>query len=121
MAIDAIKEYEELLKHFARDFRTAGNLKTPNTEDAIDIRAAIVGFSYNAPTEQWGRNHYEYVREHSLPAPELPLSEGAFHALCLGYLLGLFQADRITEQEFAIAEAQLAGFMLLKAGAIATV
>ena len=121
MSIDAIKEYEELLAHFMRDFRTAGNLKTPNTEDALDIRAAIVGFSYHAPTEQWGRNHYEYVRQHSLNLPETPTSERAFYALCLGYLLGLFQVERITEHEFATAEAQLAGFVLLKAGTIATV
>ena len=118
MSIDAVADFEVLLKNLARDFRTATDLKTPNAEDSIEIRAAIVGFSYNSLTEQWGRNHYEYVREHSSHSAEIPESERVLHALCLGYLLGMFQADKITEQEFSTAEHQLAGFVLLKAGTI---
>jgi hypothetical protein len=119
MSIDATREFETLLRNFVRDMRTAISLKSPNSEDSLDIRVAIVGFSYNSATEQWGRNHYQYVREHSSQDAEIPEPERAFHALCLGYLLGLFQAEKISENEFSNAENQLAGFVLLKAGNIA--
>jgi hypothetical protein len=116
--MNAMKTYEKLLEHFARDLRTASDLATPNVEDTLEMRAAIVGFSYNAPTEQWAHGHYEYVSQHALEDPDRPSNEKAFHALCLGYLLGLFQSQKITEHEFSGAEAQLNGFLLLKAGAI---
>ena len=115
---EPLREFEKLLLVFPRDMASATGLSTPNAQDTLEIRAAIVGFSYHSRTEEWGRNHFEYMERHITTASSLELRDLIFSCLCLGYLLGLFQADKITEDQFQVAEVQLPGFILLKAGRI---
>jgi hypothetical protein len=115
---EAFAEFNQLLEVFARDLATAKAIATPNVQDTLEIKAAIVGFSYHSKTEDWGRNHLVFVGRHISGASSLEGRELIFSCLCFGYLLGLFQANKITEQQFQLAEAQLPGFIMLKAGRI---
>lgn len=112
--MDAMLVFEELLSTFSRDLRLAETLESPNPEDSLEIRAAIVGFSYNSPTEAWKRFHLDYIRNHLPDLTTQPKSEVAFQSLCLGYLLGLYQIGAITDQQLLLAEYQLPGFILSK-------
>ena len=115
---EALTDFDKLLNAFSRDLATAKAISTPNLQDTLNIKAAIVGFSYNSKTEDWGRNHFDYLDHHISASSSLNNRELLFSCLCVGYLLGLFQADKITESQFHVAEAQLPGFILLKAGLI---
>jgi hypothetical protein len=112
---DGLPEFEKLHKSFARDRNTAEQLISLNPKDSLEIRIAIVGFSYNAATDQWARSHFDFVQKQI----RMTSSEGnelLFFSLCHGFLLGLLQAGKINDLEFDLAEAQLPGFLLLKGG-----
>lgn len=111
--MDVIKSLANLVHDFSRDVEIAKTLESPNSEDDLTIRTAIVGFSYNSPTDDWGKGHYLFVRkrldgEYSLrnlePYGVHRENIQLFYALCVGYVLGLFQADKATEQDVARAE-----------------
>jgi len=118
---EGLAEFERLLRKFGRDFQTAKALVTPNIEDSLEVRSAIVGFSYHAKTEAWGPNHLAYIQRHISTISSLAGPELHFSCLCIGFLLGLFQADKITEQQFRLAETQLGGFIMLNAGKLCQV
>ena len=94
-----------------------------NEQDSLPIKCAIVGFSYNSPTEEWGIRHFEFVqtridssyREEDLLYYEENSGNVAMaFALCIGYLLGAYQAEKITNDEFKLAEIQIPGLLMLK-------
>jgi hypothetical protein len=125
--MDALIQLQSLVNTFARDVELAKNVKSPNPEDDIAIKTAIVGFSYNSPTDDWGKGHYACMRERldreynlgELEAyGENSLNIQLFFALCAGYLLGLFQADKISSKDFRIAELQIPGLIALHCGAL---
>ena len=123
---DLTAEFREFLEGFARYRKAALDIESPNVEDDEFIRAAIVGFSQHAPTEQWARGHHDFVSRYrdgdysdeslSVLHGEQVYNYALLACLCLGALLGLYQAGRITEDEFKVAEAQLPGFMALHVG-----
>lgn len=53
---------EQLVDTFERDIRLAKSLESCNPQDDLAIKAAVVGFSYNAPTPDWAQDHYEFVK-----------------------------------------------------------
>jgi hypothetical protein len=110
--------FEGLLMTFQRDRALAEKLKSPNIDDDLCVRSAIVGFSYNSPTESWGKGHYDFFRKHALDPSSLGNAEFLFSCECLGYLLGLYEAGKLSDEKFREAEAILPGYILLKAGAI---
>ena len=125
---DFTGDYASLLKGFARFRAAAQSLESPNLEDDDFVRMAIVGFSINAPTDAWSRQHFDLVNRHrkadfSDDSLEFLHADQAhnyalFSGLCLGYLLGLFESGRLNETEFAGGEAQLSGFMASTSGAL---
>jgi hypothetical protein len=123
-----LHEYENLLKRFRSDYELAERLETPNPEDDLHVRIAIVGYSYSQPTETWGRNHYhflkyyregDYADENFSTVAANPHLCAAFACLCLGYLLGLFQRGGLSEEQFHVAQRQLVGFIALNGEAFA--
>lgn len=120
-----IEEFKSILNHYDRYASVAIKMKTPNPEDDEFIRAAIVGFSQHAPTEEWTHSHYEYIlnyrqgdfsdKSFEFLYGEKALKVALFACLCLGALLGMYQIAEISEDEYKIAEGQLPGFMLLHA------
>lgn len=115
---NAIGVYEKLLSNFERDRNLAKTLQSPNVEDEYSLRAAIIGFSYNAPTELWGRNHFEYIQKRALDRSLLTEAEFIFACECLGYLLGMYETGKLSDEKFQEAEAQLPGYIMLKSGTI---
>lgn len=111
-----------LVGNFARDLALASKLESPNFQDDLAIKAAVVGFSYNSPTEDWDKGHFEFVNarlERDFDEKEL-LEYGdnaenvkLFFALSVGYLLGLYQQDKIGDAEFTEAELQISGLIML--------
>lgn len=116
-----------LIPTFRRDVSLAEKIQSPNAEDDMAIKVAIVGFSYNAPTDQWSHEHYRFLRERLERDYGLRELEGwgteprvlqLFASLCLGFLLGLYQGDKITEEEFRTCEAQIGGLIALYSGTL---
>jgi hypothetical protein len=115
-------DFEMLLTGFERYVEMARILESPNQEDDVFVRAAIVGFSFNQPTESWTREHFEFHRKRA-PLPTEPgfeyendndfgsIGTRLFSSLAIGFLLGLYQGASIDDAGFALAEAQLAGFV----------
>jgi hypothetical protein len=117
--------FQLFFQSFERYRRAALDLETPNVEDDEFIRAAIVGFSRYAATEDWDRSHYEFIRSHregdnsdaslSVLHGERASQYALLACLCLGALLGLYQTQAISHDEFHVAEVQLPGFLALQA------
>lgn len=115
---NALEVFGRLSATFSRDRVLAERLESANAEDDLGVRAAIVGFSYNSPTESWGKGHYDFFWRHALDPSSIGEAEFLFSCECLGYLLGLYDAGKRSEEEIREAEAQLPGYVLLKTGTI---
>lgn len=111
-----------LVRTFWRDLKFAKELESPNAEDSLEIRAAIVGWSYHSPTQDWTRTEFDYVSQRldieypheSLAAyGENAVNLRLFFALGLGYLLGLYDVGKISELELERGEAVLPGVIML--------
>lgn len=119
MAFDQIAR---LVGTFYRDMRIAKGVATPNPEDDLAIKAAIVGFSYNSPLDVWGKGHFDFVKDRIDRdyAPEELAEYGdngenvkSFYALSLGFLLGAYQKGDIDDEDFKTAERQIPGIIML--------
>lgn len=113
---------ERLVETFSRDIELARDLESSNPEDDLTIKAAVVGFSYNSPTQDWAKGHYDFVKARlDRNYPDRELAEYGnnaenlrlFFALGLGYLLGLYEQDKISDDEFKMGEQQLSGLIML--------
>jgi hypothetical protein len=114
--------FESLVASFRRDVEMVRDVRSPNPNDDDLIKAAIVGFSYNAPTTSWGSNHFAFVRrrldgDYSEQAVSLYAEQRhavrLFAAICLGYMLGLYEMGRFTDAECQTVELQLPGIIAL--------
>ena len=115
-------ELEQLLATFARDIAIAESIESANPEDDLAVKAAVVGFSYNSSTMEWTKEHFEFLvrriesdydAESLTEYGENGLNVKLFFSIAMGYLLGLFQKEKITEEEFKIAEQQIPGMIMM--------
>ena len=114
--------FRRLLTRFVALRSRAQAYVTPNPEDDLLVRLAVVGFSFEARTEAWNYNHFLAVaayRQHEL-TPDVLATHGVhadtwaeFACLAYGFLLGASAADRISELDFSHASALLVSFMWL--------
>jgi len=128
-APDLRAEFESLLAAFETLREAAVFLVTPNSEDDVFVRAAIVGFARYCHPDAWARGHLQCVQkkrqgdmsDESLAFLYGPESNAYAILACLflGALLGMFQAEKITEEEFRTGEALLPGFLAESAGRLA--
>ena len=112
-------DFQPLLDEFA-DTRDAIHSESPRQFDPLDF--ARCGFALTASDTLWAIEHERFINERcngelsneSLAdhGPAVPAWR-AFSCLALGYLLGLYQTERIVGLQFEAADAQLAGFMYL--------
>jgi hypothetical protein len=118
-----LRQLDSLVPTLQRDVALARQLQSPNSEDELAIRVAIVGFSYHASIEQWSVDHYKFLKGRIDPefalenlADYQPISQNIrlFAALCFGYLLGLYQTYKVTGQELQVLEAQIPGLIALR-------
>jgi hypothetical protein len=125
MTMSTLEKLEQLVVTFRRDIQFARELESANPEDDLAIKAAVVGFSYNAPTESWAEGHFDFVKArldkdyHDRELAEYgENSENVrlFFALSLGYLLGLCQQEEIHDEEFKVTEHQIPGLIMLHLG-----
>jgi hypothetical protein len=116
-----------LLERFDSLRTAAENLPSPNPEDDLLTRLAIVGFSQAERTERWSRAHQQLLvqyHEQEL-TPEVLAFHGPaatvwsqFACLAFGLLLGAYSAGRIAELEYYRGVATLPGFMFQHAPAL---
>jgi hypothetical protein len=115
-------QLKQLTINFARDIDIARRVESANQEDDLAIKAAIVGFSYNSPTSDWARGHHDFVRNRlDANYPSDKLSEFGkncenvrlFFALAIGFLLGLYQQKRLSDDQFWESEQQIPGLIML--------
>lgn len=119
-------DFEVLLLDFDAKRRAALSLVTPNPEDDECVRAAIVGFARYCDPDAWGRGHLEFIQkrrrgevsdEALIPLHGPQAKDYALLAcLFMGSLLGMFQAEKISEEEFRSGETLLPGFLAESAG-----
>ncbi len=123
--MNAIEQLGRLFEDFQASVAQARQLELPNTNDNMGIKTAIIGFSFSSPRHTWGLHHSNFVKERlegGYSADSLKefgaeaTSIRLFVGLCLGYLLGLYQAEKLTDVEFTVAEAQIPGLVFLKSG-----
>jgi hypothetical protein len=123
--MSSFEQLERLVATFEEDVRLANELQSPNPDDDLPTKVAIVGFSYNSPTEEWDLGHFEFLKK--LRAREYPNNELAeygehaenvvlFFALGIGYLLGLHHQKMIGDDDFEVAESQLSGLIMFHLG-----
>jgi hypothetical protein len=123
--MNAMEQLGRLFDEFQHRIAQAKDLELPLSYDDMAIKTAMIGFSISSPRNPWGLIHYNFVearledgygsenlKEHGDEANSIRL----FVGLCLGYLLGLCQDEKLTDVEFAVAEAQIPGFVMLKSG-----
>jgi len=117
--------FENLVPRFRRLRATARRLSTPNPEDDLCVRLAIVGFSQNAQTELWSYRHFQRLqiyRRRELNSRDLSgYGEEAaiceqFSCLAYGSLLGLREAGTINDTDLMHSEAVLPAFLIQRAG-----
>ena len=113
---------EQLVTNFFRDIALARGVDSENPEDDLVVKAAVVGFCYNSPIQEWDKGHLEFVKNRlsrefqsdaSFDYGENSENVRLFYALALGYLIGLYQQDKIMDAEFEIAERQISGLLML--------
>ena len=104
---------DQMRGRFEANLKLATELKSPNPEDTLDLRCAIVGFSYHAETEEWSYEEYEFVSSWLALDPDMwSDSQRQLASMCLGGLCALKTVGRLTDTEFQLAEAQLPGLLL---------
>jgi hypothetical protein len=115
-------ELEQLVETFTRDIEIAKGVESTNPEDDLAVKAAVVGFSYNSSTGEWAKGHYDFLMrriEADYDAESLEeygengTNVKLFFALAMGYLLGLYQHEKISEDEFKVGEQQIPGIIML--------
>ncbi|EMI40254.1 hypothetical protein [Rhodopirellula sp. SWK7] len=112
-------DFQPLLEGFA-ETRDSVHSQSERRFDPNDF--ARHGFSLTAPDSAWASDHQQVIdarcagdlseeslADHGTAAP----AWRAFTCLALGCLLGLYQSQQIDDQQFFVADAQLAGFMFL--------
>jgi len=126
LKFNAMDHFKNLLINYTNNKQLALDFESPNSEDDIFIKMAVIGFSYNSPTGDWGRGHFDFIRkrldgdlateetEEVLAAQEHEIK--LFSCLCLGFLLGLYQAEKITDQKFMLGDAHLPAVIALYRG-----
>ena len=98
---------------------------SPNPEDDLPVRLAIVGFSFRASTSDWSYSHFIHLQQYRNRELGSALSEFygdetdtciQFSCLAVGYVLGLRHRNGITDTDVFHAESLLSGFLALHAG-----
>lgn len=121
----ALRHLGRLFDDFPAIVAQARQMECPYAGDDMGLRIARIGFSLNAPADSWGSTHVNFVngRLEEGYSADLLKESGAeadsirlFVGLCLGYLLGLYQAEMLTDEEFSLAECQIPGLVFLKSG-----
>ncbi|MCA9197558.1 MAG: hypothetical protein KDA87_08480 [Planctomycetales bacterium] len=119
-------DFAPLLENF-RAIRDSLHAASDRRFDPIDY--ARHGFALTSAADTWGINHQRFIAERcagELSDESLTWHEStapvwrAFACLALGYLLGLYQTERISDLQFDTADAQLPGFMYLHAPVLET-
>ncbi len=117
---DIFDEYQRMWDSFRRCCEAANSLNTPNPEDDIFIKMAIVGFSHHQKTESWEHDNYRVAKQYLDEGTSLGDSETMrkFNLLALGALMGLYASGKIDQRVYSIGYCLLPGFVLGKGGAV---
>ena len=114
--------FDDLSRRFPELSRAATDLPSPNPEDDLFVRHAIVGFGQSCSVDHWSLDHHAFISrrlEHDLSLDTLRdiFDDDAnavrlFSCLVLGCLLGKFQVGEIDDSGFMLGDAHLAGYIL---------
>jgi hypothetical protein len=123
--VTLFEQLAQLVETFDRDIQLAKSVDSPNEEVELAIKAAIIGFSYTSSTDEWAKEHFEFVKariesdystEQLAEYGENSENVRLFFALAIGYLLGVNQKGGISDQAFNIAAVQIPGLIMLHLG-----
>jgi hypothetical protein len=106
-----LSHFERLWNDLPAIRESVEKLESPNPEDDRFIKFAIVGYSYFQPITSWGPDELRFVARRRQEVLEQGELWTEFVCLAAGYMLGMCQAGKCTDQECALFEAQLPGYM----------
>jgi hypothetical protein len=114
---DVMDEFKRLLAAYDACVDAAHRMVSPNAEDDVFTKMAIVGFSYHQKTEEWQREHWVEAKEFlkAFDQPEDSATAKGFAMLAVGALLGLRSSGRLDERGLSVGCAVLPGFIAAKA------
>jgi hypothetical protein len=108
-----LTHFDLLWNDLAEIRKKAALLESPNPQDDRMVKLSMVGYSYHRPIASWGCDEYEILASRRRDSADLGPRWVEFVCLVSGYLLGMHQAGRCSDTEYARLEAQLPGFMWL--------
>jgi hypothetical protein len=103
--------FQRLCEDLPQVREMAAAIESPNPEDDRLIKLAIAGYCYHQAVDSWGREELDFVLRRRREVEGYDPLWVEFVCLASGYLLGLYQAEKLSEVEFRLFEAQLPGFM----------
>ena len=53
--------FQRLLDDLSMIREEVASLESPNAEDDVPVKFAIVGYCYHRPVESWGREEFDFV------------------------------------------------------------
>ena len=114
--------FDDLARRFPELSRAATGLSSPNPEDDLFVRHAIVGFGQSCSVDLWSRDQHLFISrrlEHGLSIDSLQdffaddaIAVRLFSCLALGSLLGKLQAGDLDDSGFMLGDAHLPGYIL---------
>lgn len=104
---------EHNLRHFEECASLAEKVESPNEQDTPVIKCGIVAFSMITDPSNWTQDEYEFIKGRLDDTPQQMPEDGLkLKAMCLGAMCALRLEKRMSDQEFALADAQLPGLLL---------
>ncbi len=99
---------QHMAQRFAEYVGLAEKLDSPNPEDTVPVKCGIVAFGLISDVEKWSQDEYEFVKGRlDDVAEEAPEDVIKLKAMCLGAMCALRLEGKMSNEEFALADAQL--------------
>ena len=101
------------MTHFSECAALAENVESPNEQDTPVIKCGIAAFSMITDPANWTQDEYEFIKGRLDNTPQQMPEDGLkLKAMCLGTMCALRLEDKMTDQEFVVADAQLPALLL---------
>jgi hypothetical protein len=114
MLVNKADWLDDLLVRLLECISAAEELTSPNVEDTLEVKVAIIGFAHHASSDDWTLSEYEFVKHALDKSQSLSRHARLFYALSLGYLLGMAYTKKVSTSEFLMWEYSIPGFIALK-------
>lgn len=101
------------MRYFSECADLAEKIESPNEQDTLVIKCGIAAFSMITDPANWTQDEYEFIKNRLDDTPQQMPEDGLkLKSMCLGTMCALRLEKKMTDQEFAVADAQLPALLL---------